>query len=48
MDMKSRMLKYENTYSAYATKDKEALHLKPYEEDIRPTYFRDVDRIIYS
>ena len=48
MDTKTRMLKYENTYSEYATKDKEALHLKPYEEDIRPTYFRDVDRIIYS
>ena len=48
MDTKTRMLKYENTYSEYATKDNEALHLKPYEEDIRPTYFRDVDRIIYS
>lgn len=48
MSIKSRMLKYENTYSEYATKDKESLHLKPYEEDIRPTYFRDVDRIIYS
>ena len=48
MNTKSRMLKYENTYSEYATKDSDAIHLKPYEEDIRPSYFRDVDRIIYS
>lgn len=48
MKIKNRMLKYESTYSKYATKDEKALHLKPYEEDIRPTYFRDVDRIIYS
>lgn len=48
MDIKSRMLKYENTYSEYAAKDADAIHLLPYQEDIRPTYFRDVDRIIYS
>lgn len=48
MNIKDRMLKYENTYSSYATKDIDAIHLKPYEEDIRPSYFRDVDRIIYS
>ena len=48
MGLKENMLRYEKTYSEYAAKDTDAVHLKPYEEDIRPTYFRDVDRIIYS
>ena len=42
------MLKYENTYSKYATFDRDAIHLKPYEKDIRGTYFRDIDRIIHT
>lgn len=42
------MLRYESTYSNVATKDKDAIHLKPFEEDIRPAYFRDIDRIIHS
>lgn len=48
MDIKDRMLKYESTYSEYACKDSDAIHLKNFEEDIRPSYFRDIDRIIYS
>ena len=48
MSTKETMLKYESTYSSYATKDSDAIHLKPYEEDIRPVFFRDIDRIIYS
>ena len=42
------MLKYESTYSKYATFDRDAMHLKPYEKDIRGTYFRDIDRIIHT
>lgn len=45
---RNNMLRYEPTYSKYATKDKEAIRLKAYEEDIRPEYFRDIDRIIHS
>lgn len=47
-EIKQNMLKYEKTYSKYATYDQEAIHLKPFEEDIRPSYFRDIDRIIHS
>ena len=48
MQINENMLKYENTYSKYATKEKDAMHLKKYEKDIRPVYFRDIDRIIYT
>ena len=37
-----------NNLSFYATKDDDAIRLKPQEEDIRPPFFRDVDRIVYS
>lgn len=47
-EIKQNMLKYEKTYSKYATYDQEAIHLKPFEEDIRTSYFRDIDRIIHS
>lgn len=42
------MLLRENFYSPYATKDKESIRLIPIEEDIRPNFFRDIDRIIHS
>lgn len=42
------MLKQEKYYSKYASKDGDAFHLKQYQEDMRPIYFRDIDRIIYS
>lgn len=45
---RNNLLRYEQVYSKYATKDKEAIRLKKYEEDIRPEYFRDIDRIIHS
>ena len=49
MDFKSIMLRNEETMSEYATKDKDAVRLYPYQEDpIRPNYYRDIDRIIYS
>ena len=48
MNIRENMLRYEQTYSKYATKNNEAIHLNPFEEDIRPSYFRDIDRIIHS
>ena len=48
MNIKERMLLRENFYSPYATKDKESIRLIPIEEDIRPNFFRDIDRIIHS
>ncbi len=47
METNEIMLKYENTYKPYATFDKDAIRLKPYIPDIRPNYFRDIDRIIH-
>lgn len=43
----NRLLK-EHNLSDYACKDSDAIRLKPYKEDIRPNYFRDIDRIIHS
>ena len=48
MNIKERMLLREKFYSPYATKDKESIRLIPIEEDIRPNFFRDIDRIIHS
>lgn len=46
--LKNEMLKNELYLKEYATKDCDAIHLSPYEEDMRPSYFRDIDRIIHS
>lgn len=46
--VKENMLKYEKLYNKYATLDKDAIRLETYEEDIRPNYYRDIDRIIHS
>jgi dGTPase len=48
MDIRSKMLKYENTYGKYASFDKDAVRLEQINEDFRPNYFRDIDRIIHS
>lgn len=48
MNIKDIMLNHEKNYSKYATYDKESIRLKPYNSDIRPNFFRDTDRIIYS
>lgn len=48
MNIKEIMLNHEKNYSNYATYDKESIRLYPYKEDIRPNFFRDTDRIIYS
>ena len=46
--IKDRMLKGEIFLTEYATKDKDAIRIKPYQADIRPNYFRDIDRIIHT
>lgn len=45
---RSTMLKNENYLSEYAAKDKDAIRLHEFEDDFRPNYFRDTDRIIHS
>lgn len=45
-EIKSRM-RYKNL-GQYACKDEEAIMLEDESEDIRPRFFRDADRIIYS
>ena len=48
MDLKEIMLEKENNLSAFASLSKDAIRLNKDEEDIRPEYFRDIDRIIHS
>lgn len=48
MDLRSIMLKQEANYSQYATRDEEALRFEPLEDDLRPNFYRDIDRIIHS
>lgn len=50
MDIKSRMLNHEKNLSKYATKSKDAIRLNEEDlrKDIRPAFFHDIDRIIYS
>lgn len=48
MNIRSIMLKNEQNYSEYATKDSDAIRIKNIEDDIRPNFFRDTDRIIHS
>ena len=48
MDVRSKVLKYENFYNKYACLDKDAIRIKELKEDIRPNFFRDADRIIHS
>ena len=46
---KESMLRYEKCYSEYATLDKDAIRFNnKIENDIRPEYFHDIDRIIHS
>ncbi len=48
MDIKEIMLKRETLYSKYATYDNESIRLDDFTPDIRPNFFRDIDRIIHS
>ncbi len=41
------MNKHEASLAPYATKNKDAIRLFPEAMDIRPSFFRDIDRIIY-
>lgn len=45
---KQNMLLKEQNLSEYACKSEQGQWLKPYTEDIRPIFFRDIDRIIHS
>lgn len=47
-EIKNYLLKKEETLSKYATKSVEAKRLEKEQEDIRPAFFRDIDRIIHS
>lgn len=49
MDLKKIMLKNEEHFSEFACRDSEAIRIfGNLSDDIRPNYFRDIDRIIYS
>ena len=48
MDIRNIMLKYENNLSKIATKDNDAIRLSNLDKDIRPEYYRDIDKIIFS
>ena len=45
---KANFLNKEKYLSKYATKSSDAIRVNPEEEDIRPPYFHDIDRIIHS
>ena len=47
MNIKNNLLRYEKEMSQYATKSKNAIYLYKNKEDIRPNFFRDIDRIIH-
>lgn len=48
MNIKENLLRNENDLSKYATRDKDAIRIKEHINDIRPNYYRDIDRIIHS
>lgn len=48
IDIKNNMLKREDFLSKYATKSSSCIRLKEEQEDIRPAFFHDVDRVIHS
>ena len=48
MKLEENMYNHENNLSKFASLSKNAIRLKQEESDIRPAYFRDIDRIIYS
>lgn len=47
-DIRNKMLIHEKDIGEYGTLDVYAIRLKEEEKDIRPEYFRDIDRIIWS
>ena len=47
MNIRKTMLKNEKYLNKFATKDKDAIRLKQQNKDLRPEYFKDIDKIIY-
>ena len=47
-NIREKMLVHEKELGEYATRDRESIRLKEEIKDIRPEYYRDVDRIIWS
>ena len=47
-EIRNKMLAHEKELGEYGTLDKSAIRLREEVKDIRPEYFRDVDRIIWS
>lgn len=47
-DIKEIMLTNEKIFSKYACKSQNGIKLNEEEEDIRPVFFRDIDKIIHS
>ena len=47
-EIRNKMLIHEKDIGKYGTLDKESIRLKEETKDIRPEYFRDIDRIIWS
>lgn len=47
-DIKKNLIERENSLSVHATKSTSAIRLKEETSDIRPAFFRDVDRILHS
>lgn len=48
MSIIDNMNKFEKNLSKYACKNSDAIRIRKEENDIRPPFFRDIDRIIYS
>lgn len=48
MSIIDNMNKFEKSLSKYACKNSDAIRIRKEENDIRPPFFRDIDRIIYS
>lgn len=48
MNIKENMIKGEKLLSEYAIKSSEAIRLYQIDDDFRPDFYRDIDRIIYS
>ncbi len=46
--LKERMYQKEKNLSPYASKSSDSIRLTFEEEDIRPAYYHDIDRVIYS
>lgn len=47
-ELRKRTLKNEKYYSKYATRDSEGYKIFPEELDFRPTFSRDIDRVLYT